>query len=476
MSASHNFEIESETNKNPINESKAPPKLGNETLKRMTFPTSRRSASIGGVLFFWVASHAWAQSQEDASETWRRNSLTGAWGGLRSDWAARGINVEAIYIGEIFANVDGGKDRGRDYLDVFDVRLLLDMNKLAGWSGGSVLVSGVYNGGGSISDYVGDTQGVSNIEAPSGFKVYEAWIQQNLRSNRWSVLAGLYDINSEFDVMQSAGLFLNSSHGIGADYAASGFAGPPIYPFPALSVRLKTLFSSSFYAQAVIADGVPGDPNDDTDNAVIIRDEEGALLAGEIGWYWLARARSTAKTKGESSRARRRHIGREVSADYELKLAFGAWRYTSDFEQLRSASARSAEDNGMYVLMDWKAYREPHDDAQGLSAFLRLGSADNHASRFSFYGGAGVAYTGLIAGRNEDEIGFAVAVARTSDYTRATSPTPLDNTETVFELTYRMQLKPWLALQPNVQYVKNPGADPTLAHALVVGARLEADL
>lgn len=442
----------------------------------MKTSTSRTSASIGGVLFLSIASHAWAQSQEDAAETWRRNSLTGAWGGLRSEWAARGINVEGVYIGEVFANADGGKDRGHDYLDLFDLRLLLDMNKLAGWSGGSVLVSAVYNGGGSIGEYVGDAQGVSNIEAPRGFKLYEAWVQQNLRSNRWSVLVGLYDINSEFDVTQSAGLFLNSSHGIGAEYAASGFAGPPIYPFPALSVRLKTLFSSSFYAQAVIADGVPGDPNDDTDNAVIIRDEEGALLAGEIGWYRLARTGSTAKTKGESSRARRRHIGREVSADYKLKLAFGAWRYTSDFEQLRSASARSAEDNGMYVLMDWKAYREPQDDAQGLAAFLRLGSADNQASRFNFYGGAGVAYTGLISGRNEDEIGFAVAVARTSDYTRTTSPTPLDNNETVFELTYRMQLKPWLALQPNVQYVKNPGADPALADALVVGARLEADL
>ena len=34
-----------------------------------------------------------------------------------------------------------------------------------------------------------------------------------------SVLTCLYNLNSEFDVIETAGLFINSSHGIGPDYS-----------------------------------------------------------------------------------------------------------------------------------------------------------------------------------------------------------------------------------------------------------------
>jgi porin len=63
---------------------------------------------------------------------------------------------------------------------------------------------------------------VSNIDASDAWKIYEAWLKQSLFQDRLPVLAGLYDLNSEFDVIESAGLFLNSSHGIGADYSQTG--------------------------------------------------------------------------------------------------------------------------------------------------------------------------------------------------------------------------------------------------------------
>ncbi len=435
---------------------------------------------MAGILFLLIDSHAWPQSQQATPGIWQRNSLTGDWGGLRSEWADRGIHVEGSYIGDVFANLDGGLDEDTAYLDALDLKLLLDMAELADWSGGNVLIRGLYNNGGSVSAHVGDIQGVNNIEAPRGFKLYEAWVQQNLLSNRLTVLAGLYDINSEFDVIQSAGLFINSSHGIGAEFAASGLAGPSIYPFTALSVRLKTLLTPSLYFQAVVSDGVPGDPDDRNDNALIIRDEEGAFLAAEIGWYLLEGNGDSVGAKGFSTPARRQYIGREVPASYKTKLALGVWGYTSDFEKLRRANgqppATSARDNGIYGLLDWNAYQEPHDEAQGLAAFLRLGYANNDASRFSFYGGAGLIYTGLVAGRDKDEIGLALAVARNSDYTKSVSTQALDDTETTIELTYRARLAPWLVFQPDVQYVINPGAVPTLQNALVIGVRLEINL
>ena len=47
-----------------------------------------------------------------------------------------------------------------------------------------------------------------------------------LFGNRFSALFGRYDLNSEFYRLQSAGLFLNSSFGIGPEFSLSGQNGP----------------------------------------------------------------------------------------------------------------------------------------------------------------------------------------------------------------------------------------------------------
>ncbi len=52
------------------------------------------------------------------------------------------------------------------------------------------------------SRFVGDAQVVSNLEAPRGWQLYEAWFQQNLRV---SALVGRYEINSEFHRLQLVG-------------------------------------------------------------------------------------------------------------------------------------------------------------------------------------------------------------------------------------------------------------------------------
>jgi porin len=47
----------------------------------------------------------------------------------------------------------------------------------------------------------------------------------------------------------------------------------------------------------------------------------------------------------------------------------------------------------------------------------------------------------------------------------------MDRSETVLELTYRTQIGRFLAVQPNLQWVVNPGINPDLVDALVLGLR-----
>jgi len=151
----------------------------------------------------------------------------------------RGLLLEATNTLDILSNVSGGIQRKTTVTGDLDLLLTVDIKKLVpGW-GGTLFVYGLGLYGQNPSKYVGDNQGVSNIAAPHTWKLFEAWYQHNL-FERFSVLAGLYDVTSEFDVIMSASeLFVNSSFGTGAEFAASGQNGPSTFPSAGLGSGQK---------------------------------------------------------------------------------------------------------------------------------------------------------------------------------------------------------------------------------------------
>ncbi|MCG8506051.1 MAG: carbohydrate porin, partial [Sphingomonadales bacterium] len=114
--------------------------------------------------------------------------------------------------------------RGVRYLDNLDLTLEADLGRAVGLADTTLFLYGLYNNGTAFSDgLVGDAQVVSNIEAPvAAFRLYEAWLEHRLFEDAVSLRAGLYDVNAEFDALESAGLFLNSAHGIGTDIGQTG--------------------------------------------------------------------------------------------------------------------------------------------------------------------------------------------------------------------------------------------------------------
>lgn len=89
---------------------------------------------------------------------------------------------------------------------------------------------------------------------------------------------------------------------------------------------------------------------------------------------------------------------------------------------------------------------------------------------FDRFASAGLKLTGPWA--EEDELGLAFATAFTArDYRAAFGG---GKSETAVELTYRTPIADWFSIQPHVQYVRNPGADPTIGDAIVLGMRFEA--
>jgi len=351
---------------------------------------------------------------------------------------------DIAHIGDVLSNVDGGRRRATRSLHNLDLMLTVGGERAFGWHGATLFAHGFYNNGTRFSkDIVGDAQDVSNITANAeAFRLFEAWVDQRFMDDRLSLRLGLYDLNSEFDVNETGGLFMNGAHGMGTDLGQTGRNGPSVFPVTSLAARAEVKLADNWLMRAAVLDGVPGDPAHPKRTAIKLGQGDGALLAAEVNY---------------------------LAAD--LKVALGAWRYTARFEDLATHATRRGND-GFYALVERRLYSEAADPSQGLSVYGRIGRASPAFNNFAMYFGAGAVYSGLFPARPADEFGFAVAWAETGSPRRRTAA---GKREVNLELTYSARLHANFAVQPNVQWVINPGADPGLGNALVLGVRLMFD-
>ena len=359
--------------------------------------------------------------------------------------------VDMTYVGDVLHNARGGLKTGTAYLDDLLLQATFDLEKLAGLSGATFFASGhAITFGDFGSRYTGEFQAVSSIDASPAVRLYEAWYQQVLFADPLSLRVGLYDLNSEFDANEPALLFLNSSHGIGPDFSQAGLNGPSIYPVTSLAARLAWQDPSGVTAAFAVLDGVPGDPAHPKRTAIKLGNGDGALLVGEVDYAW---------------------SGGRVGA--------GGWGYTARFDDLVATTpagpVQRGGNRGAYALASLRVLGDA-EATPSVDTFVRVGVAATSMNPVSTYIGAGVVGTGLIPSRPEDQAGLSVAIARTGHPFRSAgviAGAPVTHHETVFEATYRAALTSWLTLQPDAQLIVNPGFDPTLRNAVVVGFRFE---
>ncbi|PAU92657.1 hypothetical protein CK503_15600 [Aliifodinibius salipaludis] len=433
------------------------------------------------LLFLLISSQVevLAQDAEEEPSIWNRETATGDWGGLRTPFNNNGFTLELSFIGDVMSNVSGGINRKSVFIQNIDLKFVIDNEKLIGLPGSNILFSALQNNGNSISQYAGDVQGVSNIEAVQTIRLFEVWLQQKLLSNRLSILGGLYDINSEFDVMGSAALFMQSSQGLGGDFAGSGLIGPPTFPAAGLGGRIKFVPDRRIYIQAGLMDGAPASLNSAKSTDFTWNNADGTLAVAELGLLSFGQQEFIAQDN-LSTRQSRSFIGREVSSDYRTKIALGVWSYSKNYVSDRYGTTLPTvtddqNDKGLYILADWKWNPNPQKTYQQLSVFGRIGFSENEVSRFKSYGGWGVTYKGLIPGDPNGLLGFSLASVQGSKLFQQLNG-QVDDFETVLEFTYLTKVIPWLNIQPDIQYVISPGAISNTSNALVIGLRTDITL
>ncbi len=355
------------------------------------------------------------------------------------------VTTEFGYIGDFFHNASGGIRNGSAYLQNIDAMITLDLGRVLVPKCGSIFAYLLWNNPSTFSDrYSGDTQVVSNIDAEQAFRLYEFWYQHPF-TDGLNLKFGLYDLNSEFDVVNSAAMFLNGSHGIVPTYSQTGERGPSVFPFTSLSARLQWEIDNDNIIRYALLDAVPGDPANPSATAIKLSSREGVLHAIEY-------------TRGFSG---------------AFRIGLGAFSYSAEFHTLRETDdwgnpVRRDGNAGWYGFAEGTPYVDPAK-RRSVSAFIRYGTANDALNPFGSYVGVGTVLSGFNPGRPGDQ--FGIAMARCGDAFRAANSAR--SHETAIELSYLVRINDRLKIQPDIQYIINPGADRTLENALVIGIRFE---
>lgn len=345
------------------------------------------------------------------------------------------LSVAPVYTGELFSNTRGGittKDATR-YQALLDIGLTLDFKELGSPIPGKFfLLAQNTHGRGLTRDFVGDTQVLSNIDSFENImQVSEYWWQFGLLDDDIIFRLGKQDVNTEFLFIEAAENFVQSSFGLSPSTAF------PTYPDPSMGAVMLVQLNESWRLKAGVWDAFSkgsswGFSGNDSILVVAEAERSYALAGGSLPGIFAIGA--VYESAGEIE-------GQPVSSVQE---------YVIQVEQM--------------VYREHPVYR---DDHQGMAIFggyyPRFPGNQLVDESIGDSLVAGITYTGLFAGRDEDQLGVGVAWAEL--FRGGTKQ------ETVTEVFYKTQLTPRMSLQPDLQYISSPSG--IYRDALVVGVRFQ---
>lgn len=366
-------------------------------------------------------------------------------GGMRTRLVDAGIELSGGYTMDLAAPWSGDVRRRSALVSLLDVNAAVDLDVIAGLPRTTFYCDAYAIAGRDPSNDIGDFQSVSNIQAENTAQIAEVWLETWV-CDVLRVKVGKVDFNSEFALHETCGEFANSTAAIPPTIVAY-----PTYPDPAMSVNVFWVPEETWYVGVGVYDGAGADGvstggrgpkgffSDDESDAYFVALELGHGWSGGGAWG--------------SGRA-----------------CLGAFHHTAHFARFDGGTDSGTD--GFWFSVEQRCWREnPADDGddQGFGVFCTVGVADERVSACGSSVAIGAEWIGAIPHRDHDVIGLGMFRCDLSDEPGA--GTPAD--ETAFELLYKAQLTPAIAVKPEVQYIVNVGGASDADDVLVGLLRVE---
>jgi porin len=393
----------------------------------------------------------------------RSGYLLGDLWGLRPWLSQYGLSLNISETSEVLGNPTGGINRGADYDGLTQMSLQLETEKAFHLYGGTFNVSALQIHGRNLSaDDLGSLQTASGIEADRSTRLWELWYQQKfLEEDRLDIKIGQQSLDQEFMVSQEALAFVNTMFGWPMVPSADMPGGGPAYPLSAPGVRVRVRPIDSLTFLAGVFSGSPA-PNDNPDpqqanpSGVSFPLDRGSLIIAELQYSYPSLGSMV--SAGQSS---------SLSGTYKI----GAWYDTENFaDNGYDSTSEHQGDYAFYAVMDQMLWSDPKDEDadRTINFFARvMGTPLEDRNLIDFSMNAGFTFHEPFRNRDDDSFGIGMGYAKVSDGVAGAereynlnnpgSTIPVQSGETFVEATYQYEVTPWCVLQPDIQYVFNPG-------------------
>jgi porin len=376
-------------------------------------------------------------------------------GGVRQALGRSGIEMGGAYVGEAFAN-NGGFNQGGKYDGLLQLHLNAHLEKMGFWKGLCFHTDGFQILGQSITaDNIGSLMPVSNLEATPATRLFELWFEQHMFDDKLAVRFGQLAADAEFIIAEGGTFFLNGTWGWPSITASDLPSGGPAYPLATPGVRVAFTPNDNFQLLAGVYNGDPAphcasnDPQVCNSNGLDFELNDPPLLMVEGAYNY------------------------NQSGPLPGTVKVGGWNHFGTFEHQRFDSG------GALIAVTGDPGR-PLDNDWGL--YGRVIGAPSDRNLVAFYVDGGLTFSGMIPGRPDDAFAIGFAYTGISDQVRGFDVgfrEPIDpDYEALLEICYTVQVANGWTLQPDFQYIWQPGGNvpnesgnAAVANAAVVGVR-----
>ena len=410
----------------------------------------------------------------------RSSTLLGDMWGLRTALSRAGITFSLQETSEYLGNTTGGTQKGFKYDGLTQAAMQLNTQRAFGHYGGLFNISALQIHGQNLSaTNLQSLQTASGIEADRATRLWELWYDQKfLDEDRLDVKIGQQSLDQEFMVSTNALYFVNTMFGWPMLPSANMPGGGPAYPLSALGARISARPVDGFTVLAGVFNGSPA-KTDEGDSQ--LNNPHGTSFPLGGGLLSIVELQFSYPTFGSMVQP-----GETPPLGWTYRV--GAWYNTKKFDDQRfdqnglsladpnsMGNALQHKDNyAFYAVADRLIWRNQQDPNRTIALFARvMGTPLKDRNLIDFSMNAGVVFHSPFAYRTFDTLGIGMGYAHVSKQASA-----LDiDTNNYAGVNY--PATPWLQIQPDIQYVINPGAglsdpnNPTrrIKNELVFGLR-----
>lgn len=389
--------------------------------------------------------------------------------GVRSALADRGITFNIESTTDSMGVAHGGlSDQAAAFTRIRGT-LDIDFDKLTGKAHNlSFHATGLWQTGDNIGTKLGSYANPSGLASVHVFRMDSFWLQKQFEDGIVTLRAGQMAGWDFFGNQEYGGSFtiepLNYALGniFGATYLTFNPAG-----VPAAYVRLDGFRKREGPVRGVYVKSAAfsGNQNpyqqDPTGLHYVIANSP--VVASEAGYLWDAPADPDQATPGD----------RKI---YPGIYRFGGIvNYNGIFTD--PLTGQITKGSYLYYFMASQAvYRAEAGSNRGLDVTFAYDNSPNSTTQQNSLFTAGAVYHGIIPRRSMDQVSFGFVSTRTSDASSQVNELLLGyplGWEKAYTLDYRAQLKPYLVVQPTIQYFNTIAGNPYRPSGVVIGLRTD---